>query len=265
MEFNNNLYEEYMSIKTRPPVTKDGFRGLYDFCKATSYYHFDKTIKDERVGTCENPLYIPVCNFTGDWSFEMTEMGKHTKPFSFDLRGQPRLQNNNNMEKNDFDDWGYVTEGDNPYIVLNRAKVDVIGKFEKIAEMFHLDYPKVIRFDVQHPGQMFYYHIDNFGALLKGKRGDYDRFADCDIDQRKMIRMIIFLDDQQPGHTWQQGNHYLSWKKGDCFTWPWRDIPHGTANFGHTPRPTLNITGAATERTYEVLKTLPRSINVDEL
>ena len=51
----------------------------------------------------------------------------------------------------------------------------------------------------------------------------------------------------------------------DCFTWPWRDIPHGTANFGHEPRPTLNITGAVTDRTLEVLKNFPKTFNVDEL
>ena len=112
---------------------------------------------------------------------------------------------------------------------------------------------------------MFYYHLDNFGALLKSKRGDYERFADCDYDQRKIIRLIVFLEDQQPGHIWQQGNEYLSWKKGDCFTWPWKDIPHGTANFGHSPRPTLNITGMLTDKSYEALKNFPKSVNVDEL
>lgn len=265
MKFDNNFYEEYMNIKTKPPVKKEGFDSLYEYCRATSHYHFDNNIKDDRATTCENPLYIPLCNFTGDWSSEIAEMTGLAKPFTFDLRGQPRLQNNNNMERNDFDKWGYVTDGDQPYIVLNRAKTDVVGKLEKIADLFHLTYPQVIRYDVQLPGQMFYYHIDNFGAILKSKRGDYERFADCDYDQRKMIRLIIFLEDQQPGHVWQQGNEYLTWKKGDCFTWPWKDIPHGTANFGHSPRPTLNITGMLTDKSYEVLKNFPKSVNVDEL
>jgi hypothetical protein len=100
---------------------------------------------------------------------------------------------------------------------------------------------------------------------MKGQRGNYERFADCDYDQRKMLRLIVFLEDQKPGHIWQQGNMLLRWKKGDCFTWPWRDIPHGTANFGHVPRPTLNITGAVTDRTLEVLKNFPKTFNVDEL
>ncbi len=73
---------------------------------------------------------------------------------------------------------------------------------------------------------------------------------------------FVFLDDQKQGQVWKQGNNFLTWKKGDCFTWPWRDIPHGTANFGHDPRPTLNITGEVTEETYKFLKTCPRRINV---
>ena len=265
MEFDNNFYEEYMNLKTKPPVGKEGFDSLYEFCKASSYYHFDNNIKDTRLGVCENPLYLPLCRFTGDWSAEIDQLEPLTKPFTFDLRGQPRLQTNNDMEKNDFDNWGYTVDGDKPYIVLDRAKTDLVGKFGKLVEMFGFNYPQVHRFDIQKPGQMFYYHIDNFGALLKSKRGDYDKFADCDYDQRKMIRMIIMLTDQEPGHVWQQGNMYLQWKKGDCFTWPWRDVPHGTCNFGHTPRMSLNITGAVTEKTLEVFKNFPKTFNLDEL
>jgi hypothetical protein len=265
MNHDNNFYQEYTNLVTKPPVSSQGYDSLYEWCKSTSNYHFDMDREDQRLGSCVNPLYIPLTRFEGDWADDLAHMTELAKPFSFDLRGKPRLQNNNEMEKNDFDRWGYVTEGDNPYIVFNRAKVELVGKLKKIAELFHLDIPTVSRVDIQYPGQMFYYHLDNFGALMKGQRGNYERFADCDYDQRKMLRLIVFLDDQKPGHIWQQGNMLLRWKKGDCFTWPWRDIPHGTANFGHEPRPTLNITGAVTDRTLEVLKNFPKTFNVDEL
>ena len=45
----------------------------------------------------------------------------------------------------------------------------------------------------------------------------------------------------------------IKWKRGDCITWPWRDVPHGTCNYGHKPRPVLNITGIVTEGTKEFL------------
>jgi len=57
------------------------------------------------------------------------------------------------------------------------------------------------------------------------------------------------LDDQHLGQVWQQGNLSVRWKKGDCIIWPWKDIPHGTCNYGHHPRPVLNITGYVTDKT----------------
>ena len=64
---------------------------------------------------------------------------------------------------------------------------------------------------------------------------------------------MIFLDDQRQGQIFQLGNLLIKWKRGDCITWPWRDVPHGTCNYGHSPRPVLNITGIVTDKTREFL------------
>lgn len=261
MEFNNNFYEEFINIKTKPPVSANDFDSQWEFLKATSYYHFDPTREDSRVGSCINPLYIPLANFQGDWSYELDTLIKESIEWSPQI-GYGSLRNK--FESNDYIRWGYQKENQ-LRSALRRSKNAAIGCFEKISKLFFLGDPWNVRCDIQTPGQAFYYHIDNFGQLLDNKRGNYEHPAQCDIDQRKMIRFIIFLTDQDYGHIWQQGNLCLKWNKGDCFAYPWRDMPHGTANFGHSLRATLNITGAVTDRTLEVLKNFPKVVKVAQL
>jgi hypothetical protein len=267
MDFDKSPYELWLSLKTAEPVSYEKFDGLYEFCKATSRYHFDPTIDDT---TSEIPVVVPICRFSGNWADEVTAMTEQTFPATFDYRAETRQDNNNSMEYNDFKRWGYNVEGENSYAVLNRTRhAELPPLLQQMADMFGFEHPALpsgsrpnIKFDVQKPGQMFYWHLDNFGGILKKQRDDYRRFAECDYDQRKLMRVIVFLDDQQDGQVWKQGNEYLTWKKGDCITWPWRDIPHGTANFSHFDRPTLNITGRVTDETYNFLKTCPKTINL---
>lgn len=257
-------YDQWTSLKTAPPVARDGYDSLYEFCKATSLYNWDNPNPNDP------PFYIPVCQFAGDWDTEVKNMIAETAPATFDYRSETRWDNNNNMEYNDFKTWGYNVDGENPYTVLNRSRGALLPPMlHKMAEMFGFEHPgrlaggkPNIKFDVQMPGQQFYWHLDNFGGILKEQRADYAKFAECDHDQRKIMRVIIFLEDQQPGQVWLQGTQYMTWKKGDCITWPWRDIPHGTANFSHGPRPTLNLTGRVTEKTLEFLKSCPTVINL---
>ena len=36
LEFSRDPLKMWQKLKTRPPVSKDGYNSLYDFCKATS-------------------------------------------------------------------------------------------------------------------------------------------------------------------------------------------------------------------------------------
>ena len=103
------------------------------------------------------------------------------------------------------------------------------------------------------PGQCFYWHLDNFGGVLKHRRQEYDNADEGDLDQRKVMRTMIFLDDPTSRTSIQLGNLLIKWKRGDCITWSWRDVPHGTCNYGHKPKTVLNITGIVTEETKEFL------------
>lgn len=267
MDFNNNSYEEFMSIKTKPPVSAEGFDSQWDFLKATSYYHFDPQIEDQRIGTCENPLYIPLTRFQGDWTDDLQRLMSEASPATIGAKTIVPDSTNYDKKRSYFENkdlwtWGY--NRDQPYQPLIRTR-HAVGVLQKIADMFAFE-NLWIKCDIQLPNNAFYFHVDNFGMTFDQERGNnYERFAEIDYDQRRRMRLIVFLTDQDFGHVWHQGNLSLRWRRGDCFTYPWRDIPHGTANFGHTPRVTLNITGNVTERTHEILRGLPKIINVDEL
>jgi hypothetical protein len=62
-----------------------------------------------------------------------------------------------------------------------------------------------------------------------------------------------------------QGNMTLRWNKGDCFAYPWRDVPHGTANFGHSTRVALNVTGILTEKSHIALQSFPKFVDLDNI
>lgn len=252
IQYNNNPLEQWNKLKTLPPVSKDGYDSLYDFCRATSNYHFDENKSDLDSFDTDCPAVIPIKRFEGDWSELVEILSTQTAPATFDKRKQTRLENNNNWEENDFRRWGYDIDGG--YTIANRLlRPELVGDLERIVNDFGFAEPGIVKFDVQMPGQCFYWHLDNFGGVLKRQRGDYDQASTADLDQRDVMRLIIFLDDQKQGQMWQHGNLLLQWEKGDCITWPWRDVPHGTCNYGHFPRPVLNITGVVTDKTREFL------------
>jgi len=266
--YDNDPYEQWYNLKTKEPILKGDHDSLFEFCKKTSNYHFDESVDDRYSNP---PVIIPLCRFKGDWIDEVRKLSKQATPASFDFRAETRADNNNDMEFNDFKRWGYDVgeDGKGSYHVLSRIRhTRLPDKLQKMADTLGVVGPNNpdnlanIKFDTQRPGQSFYWHIDNFGGIFKRMRRDYTRTADIDHDQRKVMRLIIFLDDQKIGQVWRQGNCYIEWKKGDCFTWPWRDIPHGTANFSHYDRPVINITGRVTEQTYEFLKSGNREVEV---
>lgn len=252
IEYSRNPATMWKKLKTIEPTDRKNFKSLYKWAKSTSRYHFtDKEDLSSLDTDC--PAVIPITRFDiSDLpSIEMTQ------PATFAKRASTRKNNNNEMEEHDFRTWGYDIDGG--YTILNRkSKPELPTSLQQQIDKLGFKDPHV-RFDVQMPGQCFYWHIDAFGGILgkasKGEfsRGDFEKHSAADIDQRKIMRIVIFLEDQKLGHHWQQGNLYLRFQKGDVIAWPWRDVPHGTANYGHVPRPTVNVTGIVTDKTYEFL------------
>lgn len=260
MQYNNDPYQEFHDLQTAPPVSADEYESQWDFLRATSLYHFDPTREDQRIGSFPNPLYIPLLRFAGDWQEDLDRAIQDAKIFT-PVNHSPTVRNV--MEKNDYQRWGYTSQ--ESYTPLFRLADAYVGMFQKMADFFCLGEPLQVRCDIQYPGQAFYYHVDNFGRMLENQRGNYESFAPGDHDQRRMMRIIVLLTDQDFGHVWHQGNLSLRWRRGDCFTYPWRDVPHGTANFGHSVRAALNITGPVTEKTWARLKDLPRTVDLSKI
>ena len=224
----------------------------FDSLKEKSNYHFDTTVDDlELIGTNKTPI-IPVCRFKGQWDADVKALSKLSQS-SFIVK-----RSSGDKQLADYAKWGYDAEHSvadrtiikngltDPNDSLREDAKPFIKKIQKTLGIL----PLSVRLDVQKPGQCFYWHIDNFVGMIRKA----NRVLPIELDQTKLVRFIVFLENQGIGHHWQQGNLILKWKKGDCFIWPWRDIPHGTANFGHTNRPTLNITGTVTDKTLEFFK-----------
>jgi len=63
------------------------------------------------------------------------------------------------------------------------------------------------------------------------------------------------LDDWRHGQTFSLGNsQWHQWRRGECITWDWRDIPHATCNMGWENRPMLQVTGWTSDRTAHILE-----------
>jgi hypothetical protein len=97
------------------------------------------------------------------------------------------------------------------------------------------------RIHVQRPGQVWHLHIDKL-------------YKWCPEDPSKVGRYFVQLTDWQPGQFWEYGNyHWNQWRAGDVSTFDWANIPHSTANAGHHPRVTLQLTGIKTAKTHDFL------------
>ena len=70
---------------------------------------------------------------------------------------------------------------------------------------------------------------------------------------------MIQLTDWEQGHFWSYGNYmYKQWSAGEVTTFDWQNVPHSTANAGHNPRVTLQITGIMTDQSKEFINRLKR-------
>jgi len=100
-------------------------------------------------------------------------------------------------------------------------------------------------FHIQRPGHFLMYHHDLYYAVI--------RDADMELGWKpeKLRRFVIFMEDWKPGHVWIVGNtHYSHWRAGECITWNWQDMPHGTANLSSSSRYSWHLTGYMTEKSF---------------
>jgi hypothetical protein len=233
-----------------------------------SAYHFDSSRIDPRFDSL-----IGVGNFSGNWSDEVANAVKESRPLTMATRSMNHVGDDDyqvhhyyppkkskdteeyDKEKEFFDktDFGYETAP-----IVNKSAV--FGeKMTRMVNAFKLD-PEPISYSchIQRSGQVFPYHVDFFHRRARFGKGD----------QKKLIRLMIMLTDWEPGHFFGFGNfQYTHWKAGDVTTFHHAHVPHYSANASYNPRAMILLTGFKTDATEEFLWKMQnsKSINVDEL
>jgi len=197
--------------------------------EAVSIWHFDRFRKDE----LENVTCSP-CHFRGDWNNDLEKakvLLRDTVTYDIDV----------------WKELGYANI--NATQTTPALKYQDFPKFNKIIEYLGLEnvakYPVRVLVFRQLPGQILPSHIDNYKKPTEEKISEY---------ALKAVRFGISLNDWDIGHYWHFGNAvWQQWHAGDCIHWH-RTMAHGTANVGHTPRWTLQVTGIPSNRTLELIK-----------
>ena len=207
----------------------------WELTKQRSGYHFDNFKFDP-----DQDKVTTLGNIDPFWQDEIVTIIDLAQPKTWRSRGHglDRTSEEYDQEDYDLEQFGYGKD-----FVVSDLTWDVPETFDKIAVWFGMDNCKM-RLHVQRPGQMWNLHLDKLEKWNPA-------------DPAKVMRVMIALTDWQPGHFFSYGNcMYSGWCAGDVTTFDWRNIPHATANAGHEPRITLQMTGVITDRTQHFLRIL---------
>jgi hypothetical protein len=182
-------------------------------------------------------------NIKTDWTTELQSVIDNAKPVTWRTRGRandPLARPDLDYDREEYDLERIGMGRD--YIVTNLS-YELPQLFQRIADQFALD-SSMARIHVQMPGQVWNLHLDKLEKWMPA-------------DPSQVVRYFVQLTDWQPGHFWSYGNYMWSgWRAGDVSTFDWLNVPHSTANAGHTPRATLQVTGIITAQTRAFLATL---------
>jgi hypothetical protein len=206
--------------------------------KKKSKYHFDNFKNDTQVDKV-----IKLGKITADYSEDVKHAVATAKPATWRTRGKigkSRPEAELASEDYDLERFGYGKDHQITHLNWN-----ITPNLKKITELFALG-DCMERIHVQMPGEVWNLHLDKL-----------EKWAP---DAPWMVmRVQVALTDWEPGHFWSYGNYnHQQWHAGDVTTFDWQNIPHSTANAGHNPRVTYQLTGIITEKTNDFLKRLAR-------
>ena len=208
----------------------------WELTKQHSGYHFDNFKFDP-----DQDKVTTLGNIDPFWKEELDTTIELARPKTWRTRGKEgneRPDEEYDQEDYDLEQFGYGKDH-----VVSDLTWEVPSTFDKIAVWFGMDNCKM-RLHVQRPGQMWNLHLDKLEKWNPE-------------DPSKVMRIMIALNDWEPGHFFSYGNYMHSgWHAGDVTTFDWRNLPHATANAGHGPRITLQMTGVVTDQTQNFLRIL---------
>ena len=218
-----------------------------------SPWHFDNFRQDE------DGEYVKIIGrFQGDWLADIDaarEVG---------VKAQGYNQQEYGHAANEASEGHKAEDADNPYgnpsaKMFAKMNFDrhpgTCPTFEKIVSMLHFNTDKKLtqKFNDQFPNHQLMWHIDNLPGQPRAERViDNPDFKYQDPDK---IRFLIMLEDWEPGQMVQFGTKiYTQWRAGTAFTWEWSTLPHATWNGSWRKRPALQLTGSASEKTWEIVR-----------
>lgn len=217
------------------------FKSSYEYTKTFSNYHFDKWAEEK-----EGDWYHKLGRFVGDWSADLEKIVEKSKELGWDQStasgmrpGFPGGQSPMRAQE----EYDRKLHGLDKTDQTNLVVEEYLNQFPKILKMVdHWALEKVsYRAHVQWPGQFFGMHIDKLWHRNP-------------VDPTRIVRIIVHLDDYEPGQSITYGNCILTqWRAGDVHIFDTLNVPHGTANLSVKPRPNLTITGLRTAITDQKL------------
>ena len=206
--------------------------------KKRSKYHFDNFKLDP-----QQDKVTSLGKIVSDFKPELTDIIKNAKPATWRTRGKvgkTRPEEELASEDYDLEKFGYGKD-----YQITHLNWEIPEKLRRISELFGLR-DCMDRIHVQMPGEVWNLHLDKL-----------EKWAPT--EPWRVIRIQVQLTDWEPGHFWSYGNHmHQFWRAGDVTTFDWQNIPHATANAGHNPRVTFQMTGIVTEQTTDFINRLKR-------
>jgi hypothetical protein len=170
----------------------------------------------------------------GNWETELQSVIESAKAVTWRTRAKDGEPN----KFIDSEEYDLETFGIDPKSPIANFEYELEPVFKEMCNKIGLS-NAINRVHVQWPGQVFSKHLDRLDKLYNE-------------DPKKIMRVMVQLTDWDQGHFSQYGNFtYSHWRAGDIHTFDWKNVPHSSANAGHTPRVTLLTTGIVREKTQE--------------
>ena len=207
----------------------------WELTKQRSNYHFDNFRFDP-----DQDRVTFLGNISPFWKDDLAAVIELAKPRTWRTRGQGKDRPAEEYDQEDYDleQFGYGKDH-----VVGDLTWEIPESLERIGLWFAMENSKM-RLHVQRPGQVWNLHLDK---LEKWNRED----------PSKVMRVMIALNDWEPGHFFSYGNYiHTGYRAGDVHTFDWQNLPHSTANAGHSPRIKLQLTGVVTDKTRDFLRIL---------
>ena len=212
----------------------------WELLQQRSKYHFNNFLVDPKYDTVER-----IGSIQPFWNDYIKTVIEESKAVTWRTRGRLNDPLKRQDMEYDQEDYDLEIQGYGKDFVVTNLNYDVPDIFLPLLQQFSLD-KLMARIHVQMPGQVWNLHLDKLEKWMPQ-------------DPSVVVRYFIQLTDWQQGHFWNYGNYmYSGWKAGEITTFDWMNVPHSTANAGHSPRITLQLTGIYTDNTKKFLSTITK-------